>query len=214
MRVTPTSSILINYTLSNNVRDAQLAIIDDNIGDHRLQILHINSPVESRDNTRSRCEINELDRIAFRDKLHAMQATEWTNPDGLCNEITRAFTISQSKIFLKNRFRNNSAPWFYIEIYELLRERDFHYKRHKLFLARPHLWEAYGDAQLALKKAIVARNIFMIKLDVQLAMHSPDPIQVGTYSAGDQASQIKSEKLSELCSQVKIQECMRLMKTS
>ncbi|KAL3266990.1 hypothetical protein HHI36_011138 [Cryptolaemus montrouzieri] len=132
-RVTPTSSTLIDYILSNNIRDAQLTIVDGNIGDHRLQIIHINSPVESRNNPRSRCEINELDRIAFRDKL-AMQDTEWTNPDDLCNEIIRAFTISQS-------------PWFNVEIYELLRERDFHYRRHQQFLANPHLKEDHKDAQ-------------------------------------------------------------------
>ncbi|KAL3271202.1 hypothetical protein HHI36_021698 [Cryptolaemus montrouzieri] len=150
-RVTRTSSNLIDYTLSNNIRDAQLTIVD-----YRLQILHINSPVESRNNTRSRCEINELARIAFRDNFHAMQATEWIIHDDLCNEIIRAFTTSQSKKFLKNRFRN-SSPWF-VEIYELLRERDFHYKRHKQFLASQHLMEAYRYAQLALKKAIVARK--------------------------------------------------------
>ncbi|KAL3285960.1 hypothetical protein HHI36_000475 [Cryptolaemus montrouzieri] len=76
-----------------------------------------------------------------------MQATEWTNPDDLCNGIIRAFTTSQSKKFLKDRFRNNSAPWFNVEIYELLRERNFHYLR-----------EAYRDAQLALKKAIFERK--------------------------------------------------------
>ncbi|KAL3275758.1 hypothetical protein HHI36_020503 [Cryptolaemus montrouzieri] len=80
-----------------NIRNAQLTIVDGNIGDHKLQTLHINSPVESRNETSSRCEMNELDRIAFRDKSHAMQATEWTNPDDLCNEIIRAFTTSQSK---------------------------------------------------------------------------------------------------------------------
>ncbi|KAL3286095.1 hypothetical protein HHI36_000609 [Cryptolaemus montrouzieri] len=93
-RVTPTSSTLIDNTLSNNIRNAQLTIVNGNIGDHRLQILHINSPVESRNNTRRRCEINKLDRVAFRDKLEAMQATEWTNPDDMCNEIIKAFTTS------------------------------------------------------------------------------------------------------------------------
>ncbi|KAL3282202.1 hypothetical protein HHI36_005396, partial [Cryptolaemus montrouzieri] len=56
-RVTTTSTTLIDYTLSNNTKDAKLTIVDGNIGDgnigdHRLQVLHIKSPVESRNITR------------------------------------------------------------------------------------------------------------------------------------------------------------------
>ncbi|KAL3274454.1 hypothetical protein HHI36_015842, partial [Cryptolaemus montrouzieri] len=83
-RVTHGSCMLIDCAFTNSGLNSQLAIFHGYVGDHRHQILYVDSSQRSKPGEPSDSwVVYDIDKSAFQEKLNK----NWSDPDETCNEI-------------------------------------------------------------------------------------------------------------------------------